>query len=148
MIHLLLSKGVDPNQPDWEGKTPLIWAVEYSSELSIKALMDAGALPNKPATYSGETPLIAASSLGNLEAAKILLAGGANVNAAEVSGITAIHEAKSAEMAKLLISAGANLKSVTAGGETPADAARRLENLEALAVITNHINVPVFDFPK
>lgn len=67
-----------------------------------------------------DSPVADAAMLGQVEAVRALLDQGADVNAAQGDGMTALHwaaEGRSAEMADLLIAAGANLAAVTRLGD-------------------------------
>ena len=71
---------------------------------------------------SSEAPLIDAAKNANKEALRALLKQGANVNAAEVDGTTALHWASyrdDVESADLLIRAGAKVNAATDLGATP-----------------------------
>src|SRR5947208_3363330 len=141
----LLKQHADPNAPDVDGTTPLIWAahngdaetgklliaaganVKATNRYGINALheaatlgdlammaalLKAGADPN--AAYgAGETPLMLAARTGNLNAVKLVIDRGANVNGAdEFKGYTPLMFAATenqAEVAKLLIEHGANV---------------------------------------
>jgi ankyrin repeat protein len=144
-VEFLLKNGANPNQPDYSGKAPLEWVIgsrgndetaEQQAKI-LKALIESGADPNrKDSDHYGYTPLINAASLGELEIVKILLAAGANINATNNEGMTALHFAENAEIAQFLIKAGAD-RNAHPGGETPAQTAVRLGNFSALTVLTN-----------
>lgn len=145
-VAFLLQHGANPNLPDSQGETALMEAVSTGSAtqddsfLTITTmLLKAGADPNyKNALVYDYTPLSQASSLGRAKLVEILLAAGANVNATNSAGQTALHLAKSAEVAKLLVVAGADLSS-RANGETPAEAAGRDHRYDVLVVLSNAV---------
>lgn len=87
----------------------------------IRLCLIAGVDPDGPA--SGMTPLILASSFGNIEAAKVLVLAGANVNARDETGSTAILRAagrcEATELIELLIKAKADVNAQPKGGITP-----------------------------
>src|SRR5688572_10046834 len=67
-------------------------------------------------------PIVEAAKQGDLEALRVLVAGGADVNAAEADGATALHWASyrdDLEVADLLIRAGADVNAVNYLGVTP-----------------------------
>jgi ankyrin repeat protein len=69
---------------------------------------------------SGFTPLILAAAFGTPEAVSLLLDGGANVNAHNRSGLTALHVAWRDEVThKLLLDRGADVNAKTQLGATP-----------------------------
>lgn len=140
-VGFLLNKGANPNQPDWEGNTPLVKAIcRGQDEVGLrilKSLLKAGGDPNlKDSSKYGWTPLIWAADLKEPEMVKTLLDAGAHVGTTNSEGLTAIHFAGSAEVARILINAGADPRG-RAGGETPAESAVRLGHIDALVVLTN-----------
>jgi uncharacterized protein len=76
-----------------------------------------------PARASSETPLADAAMRGDRATVRTLLRGGADVNAAQGDGMTALHWASrggDTETVRMLLFAGANLKAKTRlGGYTP-----------------------------
>jgi ankyrin repeat protein len=75
----------------------------------------------------GNTPLMGMAFKGYLEPARHLLAAGADPNAHNGAGATALHFCatfRQAEFARLLIRAGADRSATDANGRTPADVAR------------------------
>ena len=88
---------------------------------------------------AGMTPLILASSFGHTETAKMLILAGADVNATDETGATAILRAAgrcaATTLVEALIKAKADVNAKAAGGITPlgmANAARCTENAKAL----------------
>jgi ankyrin repeat protein len=113
----LLAKGANPNTRGTRGQTALMWAVSNHHPEVVKALIAGkadihaksdvwsevmsipphGYLPyNKNIPHGGETGLMFAARVGDLESAKLLLAAGANaaaganVNDADAWGVTAV----------------------------------------------------------
>ena len=144
-VKFLLKKGANLNLADSNGNTPLIqatWNVEKMGETNLeilKTLLNAGADPNlKASSEYGWTPLISAAELGQSEMVSILLTAGADVNATNNIGQTALHLAGNAEVAKLLISAGADSAIRAVDGTTPTDMAIRNHRFDVLKVLTNN----------
>jgi len=67
----------------------------------------------------GETPLLQACANGHREIAEILLSHGADINARNNFGKTALHQASSREVAELLISRGLGVHVRCKSGRTP-----------------------------
>jgi ankyrin repeat protein len=106
----------------------------------MKVLLAHGALVDLP-QVSGSTPLMVAvgaganaidtrgkfrTQLDALAAARVLLDGGADVNARDSRGRTALHSAAAqgyTDVAKFLVEHGADLAAADADGVLPADAA-------------------------
>src|SRR6185503_12667994 len=83
MTRVLLAAGAKPDVANRYGVTPLIQAGRTGDTAVIKALLDGLASP-KVASLEGETPLMAASRAGSLDSVQLLLARGADVNAADL----------------------------------------------------------------
>ena len=106
----LLAKGGNPNAHGTRGQTALMWAVSQQHPDVVKVLIAHGAdlkarsdvwsevmavpphgyLPyNMTIPHGGETALMFAARVGDLESAKLLVAAGANVNDADAWGVSA-----------------------------------------------------------
>src|SRR5579871_2303199 len=81
VVRLLLAKGAKVGVMDARHVTPLNAATFGNDTDTVRLLADAGADLHTPDTFIGLTPLMNASGNRNLEAVKLLLAKGANVNA-------------------------------------------------------------------
>jgi ankyrin repeat protein len=153
----LLKRGADPNATiakrlwfrsfandetwfDVEGSTPFLRAALAGDLAAMQLLVEHGANPNL-ATKSDDTPLMAAAGIGwaaywtsnapsaRLDAVKFCLDHGANVNAKDVKGYTALHGAAfrgDNETVKYLISVGADIHATAKDGDTVADFANGL----------------------
>jgi ankyrin repeat protein len=122
------------------GTTPLLRAAKAGDVASIKLLLQHGALVDLNNTL-GITPLMATAGIGSttidirarfrneqacIEAAKLLLAAGADVNAARSNGQTALHGAAQwgwSEYVQFLADSGANLQAKDQNGNTALDIA-------------------------
>jgi ankyrin repeat protein len=121
------------------GTTPLLRAARGADADAMKVLLAHGALVDLP-QVSGATPLMVAvglavptdtrgkfrTELDALASAKVLLDAGANVNARDNRGRTALHAAAAegyTDAAKFLVEHGADLKAADNDGVLPVDAA-------------------------
>jgi len=113
----LLKAGANVKTPNRYGITPLYLASVNGNALMIDRLLKAGADANS-VSNEGETALMTVARTGNVDAAKVLLANGAKVDAKESwQGQTALHWAvaqKHPEMVKALIAAGADVNARSA----------------------------------
>ncbi len=88
--------------------------------LRVNSMLTLGLVALLWAAPPPDSPVADAAMLGQVEAVRALLEQGADVNAAQGDGMTALHwaaESRNAEMADLLIAAGANLAAVTRLGD-------------------------------
>ncbi len=147
LVHAVLARGGDPNarmlrDPRLPGNTPrfsLVGATPFFFATStgdidlMRFLIESGADPML-ATQRNITPLMVAAGLGNkedpteerkmmaLEAARMLIELGANVNAVGENDWTALHGAAytgADAMSQLLVEEGAELDVEDAFGQTP-----------------------------
>ncbi len=110
IAELLLGKGARLNVRGVRGQTALMWAVAQRHPAVVRVLLAHGAdihaksdvwsqvmaVPphgelayNKSIPHGGETALMFAARVGDLESAKLLVAAGANVNDADAWGVSA-----------------------------------------------------------
>lgn len=130
-----LAAGADPNAPIRfnDGGTALHLAVVLHPEL-IEPLLDGGADVNAPSIH-GSTPLMSAATCdADRRTFDRLIAGGAEVQAADELGFTALHVA--AQFGKLgalesLVAHGADLEARTLRGLTPLHVAAGTGQTEA-----------------
>ena len=94
-------------------------AIRDNDLAQLQTLLKSGANPNVPDPRGGATPLMYAAAVGSVEAMTRLIDGGANVNAANSQGATALMWGAT-EMAKvrLLLGRGADAKAVAKSGKT------------------------------
>ncbi len=98
LIIKLVQDGLDVNQPNLEGKTPLMIAAgsDQNGLTVTKLLLTQGARVNETDQY-GNTALIYASQAGNLDIVKELVAAGADASIRNKSGATALDFAEGDE---------------------------------------------------
>jgi ankyrin repeat protein len=113
------------------GATPLMRAAKNGDVAMMRVLVERGADPNR-VTRAGMTPLLFAigparrkSAKDTLDAVKVCLDAGANLNATNDNGETPLHAAvaSSDAVVRLLWERGANLEAKDKRGRTPLDVA-------------------------
>jgi hypothetical protein len=111
IVTILLTHGADPNHVDDESFGPLSAAAMAGDVAALTLLLDAGGKPDMvhPKDHTRRmTPLAWAANRGHLDAATLLIAHGANVNAQAADGNTPLMWADTAAIAKLLLDNGAD----------------------------------------
>jgi ankyrin repeat protein len=138
---LLLSHGAKVDAVEqWGGQTALIWAAAQNQPEMVKLLIKHGANVNvrsvvrdwqrkvtaegrpKDMNRGGLTPLLYAAREGNIECAKNLLAGGADINLTDPENTSALLLALINirwDFAKFIIFAGADVQGWDFWGQTP-----------------------------
>lgn len=92
ITRLLLERGANVNATDKAGNTALIWCANFGPSEAVKVLLAYDANVNMRG-YDRATALIRAAERANepdAEVIRLLIAGGADVNARDVNGHTAI----------------------------------------------------------
>jgi ankyrin repeat protein len=127
-VRVLLKHGADVNSHSrgsepavlWGGgRSPLMWAAARGDLAMMKVLLNAGARVNEPEGFG--TALIQAAWMDQIDAARLLIKNGADVNAKDFrSDYTALHwaassERNNSELVELLLKNGADPNSE--GGE-------------------------------
>jgi len=134
ILEALFKAGVHRGEPP---TLDAFFALIYRKNLdAVKVFLKVG-VPVNLKGKSGETPLMAAASLGGQEIATYLLEKGADPNAKTANGVTVLMSASvgvgdDPELLKLLLKAGAGIDSMNAGGENAAFFAVRSGNLRKL----------------
>ena len=110
-----------------DGFTALHFAAFFGKAEAARMLLEHGASVDVYTRNAfANQPLHAAAAGRHLEVSRVLIAAGADVNAAQHGGYTPLHEAAQhgdVEMTELFLSAGADPAAATDAGETPADLA-------------------------
>lgn len=106
----LIAKGINVNQANSRGETPLVFAAASGEEMMVKRLLQAGADPNVEFNKAGYTLLMDASFEGLTTVAADLIRAQAKIDAQDNRGQTALHYAAKEghrELIELLIKQGA-----------------------------------------
>jgi ankyrin repeat protein len=82
------------NEPDPEGRTPLLIAVEKGYMDVVTNLIELGAIVDATPDDAGNTPLRQAASTGSLDMVKLLIAAGANPLLPGRFGLTPLDRAR------------------------------------------------------
>ncbi len=134
----LISQGVDVNQADANGDSPMIMAAYEGHDEILKELLEAGADVSALDPGMKATALHAAAYAGRTGAARLLIAHKIEINRqGPYNGYTALHDAiwqGHLDTARVIIEAGADLTIKSNGGQTPIEFARtrKLDSLVTL----------------
>lgn len=119
LVEELLKLGADPNKARPDGKGPLFAAVRVSDEKLVQVLLKGGAEVDAPLNMEhngtpvdGCTALYIAAFLGHLPSCKVLLSGGASLEAANELGyapLMAAIQSDHEEVIDYLLKSGANV---------------------------------------
>jgi len=127
-------------QQDRGGRIPLHWAASIGSQMLVDYLLDHDSMVGlvDASDEANWTPLIIAASAGKLEIVETLIGKGADVNAKNSGGHSALQYAASknhAEIVELLIANNADPNIADEMSSTPAHRAASLGNLKILAFL-------------
>lgn len=139
VVELLLGKGANVNAHGSRGQTALMWAVAQKHPEAVKVLVahhadlnlrsdvwnEVMAVPphsyrpyNKAIPHGGETAMMFAARVGDLDSARILVGHGANVNDTDAWGVSATTLAAHsgfADLVEFLLANGADPNAAGAG---------------------------------
>jgi ankyrin repeat protein len=162
VVEMLLAKGANPNAHGARGQTALMWAVSQQHPAVVKVLTAHGAdlkarsdvwnevmavpphgyLPyNLSIPHGGETALMFAARVGDLESARLLVAAGANVNDADAWGVSATTLAAHSgftDLVLFLLDKGADPNAAPNGFTALHEAIMRRDEKMAAALLDHH----------
>ena len=141
-----LTSGVNINENDRDGKTPLMHAAEdRRAHLdTLQWLIDQGAEVNWPCSTVQETPLLLAARSARIDKVQFLLARGANPRYVSPQGYTVITTLPGSldpahlEILNLLLRAGADPNAISEYGESPLRNALGEGNFAAVKLLLEH----------
>jgi ankyrin repeat protein len=122
IVNALLSRGVDPNIKDKLGYTALSHAVDAKYDEVVDVLLNRSMLDPNARGLNGRPILLAFVWRDDKARVEKLLARGAEVNAQDADGDTALHGAAqggNVEIAQLLLDKGAGVNAKNKHGGTP-----------------------------
>jgi uncharacterized protein len=161
VVEELLSHGADINASGPRSQTALMWAVSEQHPEVVKRLLahhanlnlrsevwsDVMAVPphgylpyNRAIPHGGETALMFAARVGDLDSAKLLVAAGANVNDADAWGVSATTLAAHSglrDLVEFLLDHGAD-PNAAPNGFTALDEAIMRRDEEMVRALLNH----------
>ena len=161
VLELLLDAGGDPDARGTRGQTALMWAVAQGHEAALRVLLEHGAdvdlrtdtwsqamaVPphSDPANqqnvpHGGYTALLFAARVGELESARLLIAAGADVDAVDAWGVSAMTLAAHSgfgDIVQELLEAGADPNAAGAGFSALHLAVLRRDDATARALLTH-----------
>ena len=129
LIQLLVDDGLDVDQQNQSGRTPLFLAATHNQMNCIRLLLNTGADPNGGST--NQVPLNTAAWYGHAPVVQILLNAGAENDRQDADGNTPLHKSVwqgNLECVELLLNDGADPEATNQVGITPRQlAAMRME---------------------
>ncbi|MEZ5001029.1 MAG: ankyrin repeat domain-containing protein [Bacteroidales bacterium] len=120
-IHRLIKLGANPDQPDFSGATPLIYAVANDMTEAVTALLSYD--PDLDfLTGEGDSPLLIAAKYDFMDVGEALIRKGADINFRDRYGCTPLHYASIygySDFTDMLLYYEASVDHVTLDGTTP-----------------------------
>ncbi len=162
VVSQLLAKDANINAHGTRGQTALMWAAAQKHPDVVKVLLanhadvnlrsdswsQVMAVPphgylgyNKAIPHGGETALMFAARVGDLESAKLLVAAGANVNDADAWGVSAVTLAAHSDFTDLVcffLDKGADPNRYPNGFSALHEAIMRRNEMEVKALLDHH----------
>ena len=122
-----------------DGFTALHFAAYFGATHAMEALLGSGASTEAVTkNFLTNMPLHAAAAGGRIDACRLLLERGADVNAKQHGGYSVLHSpcfGNNREMAELFLAHGADPSAAADDGKTPADVASQQGNMELAALL-------------
>ena len=140
----LVNEGADVNAATTRGITPLIEAIHRNSRALVAKLLGKGANPNVIEPYYKQTPLMLMTNQGMVDEIKLAIEKGADVNAQDKMGNSALHLVVHAQrngdaVARMLLSKGGNPLLKDLQQHTPFDYAMTMNARTIVAQYEEHL---------
>jgi len=138
-IELHIARGTDLNKPDDNQNTALGLAVVTTRLDVVKLLVEAGAKVDTPSR--DVPPILIASIQGSRDLVEYLIASGANVEATNTTGMTALIVATEGgylDIVELLVTNKANVNAKDTRGQTPLSIATARRQTEIAQFLRQH----------
>ncbi|KAL5184919.1 putative potassium channel AKT5 [Glycine soja] len=138
LLHQLLKKGSDPNEPDKDGKTALHIAASKGKDHCVALLLEHGANPNIK-DLDGNVPLWEAIKGGHDSVMKLLIDNGADISSGDVGSLACISVAQNnLELLKDIVQCGGDVTRSASNGSTALHAAVCEGNAEIVKFLLEH----------
>lgn len=142
VIKLLLEKGLEVNDKDQSGQTPLHFAVFRESFELVEFLLKNGAGVDEVTNVKKARPIFLAVSHKCKEIVKLLLASGANISHQDNNGNNVLHRAvllstDNEEMVRILLDSGADTNTRNNEGYSPLHLAIKMESKKIVEILLN-----------
>ena len=141
IIQLLIDEGAEVNAADVDGDTPMDYANQAKQNATANLLQQHGGKTADELKEILKGSIHDAAISGEIEAVKLHLANGADVNARDDGGITpllyAVWEGHK-EIVELLLANGADTSAKNPDGQTPLDLAIEYDDTEIIDLLRKH----------
>lgn len=142
-VQSLREHGASYTLHDKGGSTPLHWAVDGQNLDLITFMIDDGADVNIRDSVSSWTPLLRCAAVtGNKDVAKVLIKEGADINAVDVDGKTALMTAVLNGhhlMVEMLLQYDADISVLSASGKTAYEMAIAMEKRKVAKILEDYM---------
>lgn len=135
-VSKLLKKGADPDTPNQQGYTPLMMAAQTQNPKLANLLIDAGADVHIRNQY-GETAIMLASYHGQTEMVRQFYVKGAEINHSGWNPLLYAATGGHLDTIRLLLSGGADINATSDNGTTALMMAVRGNHLNAVTLLLN-----------
>ncbi len=135
-IRKLAAKGLPLDLQEPRGMTPVHFALIPSDTSALELFLELGASPDTRTRF-GSTLLMEAAGMNKEEHAKLIISSGANINAGDENGFTALHRSAIGGhigIVKLLLDSGADIEA-SAQGHTPLSIAKKEGHEEIIKLL-------------